>query len=105
MKAKNIQGGVQRPQQNLGNVRKALDLDSISHIERMLNTFIQLCDEHPELVKEYHFGAFLKGQTDEADAGERKGSTTEDMIRFYRNSAQYIIEDVLLGRCKSPRKP
>lgn len=100
--------GVHREPQTLTNVRKNLDLDDISALCRIANTFIALCEDKPELVQEYHFGQYTRNRCANVDKFREEhpdviaatGAGSTDMVTYYKENATYILEEVLLGRLR-----
>lgn len=86
-------------QQNLGVVRKALDLTSITEMERMLNTFIKICESNPELIIEHHFGAYMRARCENKDIEQDAvpGTQAAYMVQWYAENAQGLVENVLQG--------
>lgn len=86
-------------QQNLGVVRKALSLEDISNMERLLNTFIKIADKHPDLIIQHHFGPYMKARCEQKNEEKGLPAGTEEalMVHFYIEQAQGIVENVLQG--------
>jgi len=66
----------------LGEIRKAITLDTASDISKIMKMFAQICNDNPEAIKAA-FGAYLKRGDDMSQSR---------MVAFYEDNAKYLAE-------------
>lgn len=74
--------------------RKELDLDDLRFIGQLADFFQAAIDKHPNLVVEDFFGKYLQRSCALVDSGTNQGSSTANMLQFYKDKADSLADRI-----------